>query len=181
MVISWKTTSQSGAGQSGRRLVITQGEFQVADDPHAVISTVLGSCVAACVRDPKLGIGGMNHFVLPAPMGRSTPDKDLSRYGYYLMEQLICALLERGGSLRRMEAKVFGGARSLHCRSTVGERNIDFAMKFLMAEGIAVVESQVGGSRGSKLDYWPVSGKSLVALVPNARDDRQATPGGRPR
>ena len=32
---------------------------------HGSISTVLGSCVATCLWDPVLRIGGMNHFMLP--------------------------------------------------------------------------------------------------------------------
>jgi hypothetical protein len=40
------------------------GEYYVTNREIALV-TVLGSCVAACIRDRKEGIGGMNHFMLP--------------------------------------------------------------------------------------------------------------------
>jgi len=54
-----------------RRINIVQGEYKVSDDPAALISTLLGSCVAACIRDPVAGVGGMNHFLLPGEDARS--------------------------------------------------------------------------------------------------------------
>lgn len=51
-------------GGSGVTHVI-QGEFAISDAPEAVLTTVLGSCVAACLFDPLRQIGGMNHFLLP--------------------------------------------------------------------------------------------------------------------
>jgi len=48
-----------------RRVHIIQGEFFVSDDPNIIATTILGSCVAACVRDPIAGVGGINHFLLP--------------------------------------------------------------------------------------------------------------------
>jgi len=44
---------------------VTQGESHVTTDPNVVMTTVLGSCIAACIRDPQSGVGGMNHFLLP--------------------------------------------------------------------------------------------------------------------
>ncbi|MBP8120960.1 MAG: hypothetical protein KAY04_06910, partial [Burkholderiales bacterium] len=43
---------------------ILPGEY-FATDKDMVLVTVLGSCVAACIRDPRAGVGGMNHFMLP--------------------------------------------------------------------------------------------------------------------
>ena len=40
-------------------------QYLVVDDGTALV-TVLGSCVAACIRDPLLKLGGMNHFLLPS-------------------------------------------------------------------------------------------------------------------
>ncbi|SMC82583.1 hypothetical protein [Rhizobium sp. RU36D] len=168
MTISWKTVPPSEAVEAVRRVVISQGEYYVTKDPSVMISTVLGSCVAACIRDPKAGVGGMNHFVLPTPMGQRAEAGDQSRYGCFLMERLIDQLVARGASPKRMEAKIFGGASSLTCRSTVGERNIEFATEFLTTRGITIVESFVGGALGCRLEYWPVSGKSMATIMNTA-------------
>lgn len=52
-----------------RRIHVGQGEHLVTSDPNVVLSTVLGSCVAMCLRDPVAGVGGMNHFLLPEGAG----------------------------------------------------------------------------------------------------------------
>jgi chemotaxis protein CheD len=41
------------------------GDYYVAATDGELIGTVLGSCVSACIRDSRLRIGGMNHFMLP--------------------------------------------------------------------------------------------------------------------
>lgn len=150
-----------------QRISIVQGEYVVLDNPDAVITTVLGSCVAACIRDPKLGIGGMNHFVLPEAKSRVPVGADVTRYGFHLMKKLVDELLNRGASLRRLEAKLFGGASPCNSYYNIGEQNAAFAVRFLADNGIRLVDSKFGGVTGCKLDYWPVSGK--VKYVPLAR------------
>ena len=82
---------------------ILPGEYYVTCEDE-VIDTVLGSCVSACIRNPRLGIGGMNHFMLPRPSGTGTRYVGDSvagratRYGSASMEQLINACSSVGGT-----------------------------------------------------------------------------------
>ncbi len=46
---------------------VLQGEYEVSRDPHLVLTTVLGSCIACCLFDPVAKVGGMNHFLLASP------------------------------------------------------------------------------------------------------------------
>lgn len=153
---------QGGWQRDGRQVdhvSLGQGEFCVSDDPDTVITTVLGSCVAACVHDPKAGVGGMNHFVLPRlPFGsRSDP----SRYGSHLMQSLIDGLLERGASLKRLEAQVFGGASPGPFQNSIGQSNVDFAMAYLAERGIATADPVRSGAAGCRLEFWPASGRAV--------------------
>jgi chemotaxis protein CheD len=97
---------------------VIQGEFKVSDDPNVVLSTILGSCVAACMRDPVAGVGGMNHFLLPGQANGT--GGEATRYGVHLMELLINGLLKKGARRERIEAKIIGGAKTisgfLQCR-----------------------------------------------------------------
>lgn len=145
---------------AARRVHIIQGEFKVVNDPHVVLSTILGSCVAACLRDPVTGVGGMNHFLLPGSANPGSGGGDATRYGVHLMELLINGLLKQGARRDRLEAKVFGGAKTIATFSNVGEQNAAFAMQFLRDEGIKVVGSSTGGEHGRKLEFWPVSGRA---------------------
>jgi chemotaxis protein CheD len=147
-----------------RKIHIVQGEYKVSDDPEAVVSTLLGSCVAACIRDPLAGVGGMNHFLLPGEDGRSHKN-EAERYGDYLMELLINGLMKQGASRDRLEAKLFGGARMMGGLSDIGKKNAEFAERYLGHEGIAVVGKDLGGNRGRRLQYWPVSGRARQCYV----------------
>ena len=78
------------------------GDYYVTCEDE-VIDTVLGSCVSACIRNPRLGIGGMNHFMLPRPSGRAGDTWEniagrATRYGSASMEQLINRILKAGGT-----------------------------------------------------------------------------------
>ncbi|MGC3970553.1 MAG: chemoreceptor glutamine deamidase CheD [Pirellulales bacterium] len=143
-----------------RRMHVIQGEFKVVRDPNVVLATILGSCVAACIRDPVAGVGGMNHFLLPGSADSVKMGGDATRYGVHLMELLINGLLKEGARRDRLEAKVFGGAKTIATFSNVGEQNAAFAMRFLKDEGIPVVGSSTGGEFGRKLEYWPASGRA---------------------
>lgn len=147
-----------------RRIHVIQGEYQVVSEPNVVLSTVLGSCVAACLRDPEAGVGGMNHFLLPG--GDTSGRQEADRYGAYLMELLINGLLKRGARRDRIEAKLFGGARMLQGLSDIGAQNSAFAREFLANEGIRILAENLGGTHGRRLEFFPVSGRARQILLP---------------
>ncbi len=140
-----------------RMVHVVQGQFEILNDPNAVLSTVLGSCVAACVRDPLLQIGGMNHFLLPGD--NNSGRNDSLKYGVQAMELLINGLLQRGASRERLEAKLFGGARVVEGLSDIGQQNAAFAKRFLQAEKIACVGESLGGDRPRRIRFWATTGR----------------------
>ena len=157
---------------AARRVHIIQGEWKVLNDPNAVLTTILGSCVAACLRDPVAGVGGMNHFLLPGNATTPTTGGDATRYGVHLMELLINGLLKQGARRDRLEAKIFGGAKTIASFSNVGQQNADFATRFLRDEGIQIVSSSTGGDAGRKLEFWPVSGRARQYALTGAETQR---------
>jgi chemotaxis protein CheD len=143
---------------------IVQGEQYVTDDPEAVVTTLLGSCVAACLRDPVAGLGGMNHFLLPGGDPR-TGDVDSVRYGVHAMELLVNALLSQGARRERMEAKLFGGGRLINGLTDVGEMNATFAEDFLRREGLNYVGGSLRGDAGRRIQFWPISGRARQVFL----------------
>ena len=141
---------------------ILPGEYFVASQ-EALLVTVLGSCVAACIRDVDSGIGGMNHFMLPDDGGRDMAGSS-ARYGTYAMEVLINHLLKLGARRNRLEAKVFGGGAVLAslASSNVGARNAEFVLDFLKTEKIPIVAKDLLDSYPRKVYYFPHSGRVLV-------------------
>ena len=151
------------SGRPGKRVHVVQGEHHIPDDPDVMLTTILGSCVAVCMRDPKTGVGGMNHFLLPS--GKAEGLDDGRRYGAYAMELLINELLRTGARRDRLEAKLFGGARMFGGLSDVGASNAAFAEKFLRDEGIPVVGSSLGGLAARRVQYWPTTGRAQQRTV----------------
>jgi len=141
------------------------GEVYVSGTNEMIV-TVLGSCISACIRNPKTNIGGMNHFMLPQ-MGASESILTLggtsARYGNWAMEVLINEILKYGGNKRDLEVKLFGGGKVLDNMTVdIGKRNIDFVFNFLDKEGMAVAAHDVGDRFPRKLLYFPHTGKVKV-------------------
>ncbi|HVK51808.1 MAG TPA: chemoreceptor glutamine deamidase CheD [Pseudoxanthomonas sp.] len=143
-------------------------QYMVADDDTALV-TLLGSCVCACIRDPLLKVGGMNHFLLPdGNVGDGAP----ARYGSFAMELLINDLLKRGAARNRLEAKVFGGANVLKgfTSNPVGTRNAEFVLAYLQAERIPVLAEDLRGIHPRKVWFFPATGRVVVQRLPHAHD-----------
>ncbi|MEM9248319.1 MAG: chemotaxis protein CheD [Pseudomonadota bacterium] len=146
-----------------RSVLVAQGEFEVASEPNVVLSTLLGSCVAACIWDPDLGIGGMNHIVLPERAGGRVSDNFA---GVNAMELLINGIIKQGGRRPHLQAKLFGGASMIAGLSTVGVRNAEFATEFLEREGIPCLSTSLGGDAGRRVQFWPATGRARQKLMP---------------
>ncbi len=154
-------------------LRVLPGGYCVTQGEH-IITTILGSCVAACIRDPKAQVGGMNHFMLPeAPDDGSATWGGLSgteaRYGDYAMECLINELMARGATRRNMQVKIFGGGDVMGVEKSgasleraVGTRNVAFVKKFLHNEGFNIVSEDVGKRFSRSLRYLPKTGQVWV-------------------
>jgi len=127
-------------------------EFFVTTE-DLVLSTVLGSCVAACIHDRTAGIGGMNHFMLPDDSDATRAAADAIRYGGYAMEVLLNELLKGGARRERLEAKVFGGAAVLAGMTTlnIGDRNSEFVRRYLALEKVRVTAEDLQG----KWHFYP--------------------------
>lgn len=145
------------------------GEYYVTDKDLLLV-TVLGSCVAACIRDSYSGIGGMNHFMLPDSGGdASGPLNASARYGTYAMEILINQLLKLGARRNNLEAKVFGGGNVLDglTVANVGQRNADFVLKFLQTEKIRIVAQDLVDIFPRKVYFFPKTSKVMVKKLRN--------------
>ena len=153
---------------------VVQGEFGISDRPDTVLSTVLGSCVSACLWDAERGIGGMNHFLLAQAQGQAGAG-DI-RYGVHAMEVLINALLRAGAARDRLRAKLFGGAKIAANLRDIGASNAEFAHDFLRIEGIPCLAESLGGTQARRVTFHPVSGRARQLLIPNTQVDETPRP-----
>ena len=151
---------------------ILPGEYY-ATARSMLIVTVLGSCVSACIRDRSSGIGGMNHFMLPATNDSAEPVNTSARYGTYAMEILINQLLKMGARRQNLEAKVFGGGNVLpgFGSISVGRRNSRFVHEFLVVEKIPVVAEDLLDIFPRKVYFFTETGKVLVKKLKKMHND----------
>lgn len=143
---------------------VHQGDCLVSGAAETTFSTVLGSCVSACVRDGVARVGGMNHFLLGTQSG-SSRDRfgESARYGAFAMEQLINMVLTRGsGRKANLEFKVFGGGNIHAAMHDVGLKNIEFVRQFLADEGYGIASEDLGGSFARRVLFQPVTGRAFV-------------------
>ena len=137
-----------------------------------VVRTVLGSCIAVCLRDPHTQVGGMNHFLLPAG---ASGDAVSARYGVHAMELLINDCMKHGASRNALEAKVFGGGHVLRIRETDGnvpQINIKFALNFLETEGIPIISRDLGGYAAREVYFFTDTGRILLKRLSETGSDK---------
>ncbi len=137
----------------------------VSKDPY-VVKTILGSCVAICLWDKKLKIGGMNHYMLPTWNGN---DLASPKYGNIAIDKLISRLMSLGSKKEDIIAKVFGGGDMLEGKKgssyLIGERNIRVARILLEERNIPIIASSTGGKRGRKILFFTDSGEVRHKLL----------------
>jgi chemotaxis protein CheD len=142
------------------------GEFFVTSKTDEVLVTVLGSCVSACIRDHRTGVGGMNHFMLPhSHAGKWAGDLQSTRFGNFAMEKLINELLKAGCSRDSLEIKVFGGGNVTDTSNAIGTENSRFILRYLEAEGLRCAAEDLGGQLPRRIHYRPATGKVVRRLL----------------
>lgn len=142
------------------------GEYFVTSKTDEVLVTVLGSCVSACIRDTRTGIGGMNHFMLPhSHAGNWAGDLQSTRFGNFAMEKLINELMKAGCSRESLEIKVFGGGNVTESQNAVGTDNSNFILRYLEAEGLRCAAEDLGGQLPRRIHYRPATGKVVRRLL----------------
>lgn len=147
------------------------GDCVVTDAADEMLVAVLGSCVAACVRDPQLGIGGMNHFMLPGASAKiwSGASDDL-RYGHFAMEKLINDILAKGARRDQLEIKLYGGASLIRNGVSAGEENIAFIRRYLAEENLPVASEDLGGVYPRRIHFFAHTGKTYRLLMRRSDD-----------
>ncbi|MCO7226115.1 chemoreceptor glutamine deamidase CheD [Pleionea sp. CnH1-48] len=149
---------------------IKPGEWYVTNQEEMIV-TVLGSCIAACIRDTVNGVGGMNHFMLPSSSQADSLVSASARYGNFAMEYLINNIITHGGERRYLEVKLFGGANVIKRMSDVGEKNIKFITQYTTSEALKVISEDMGGNLPRKVVYDPLTGVVKVKRLRNMHND----------
>ncbi len=169
----WDKTHQIAAAK------ILPGEYYVTTE-NELVTTVLGSCISACIRDKESGIGGMNHFMLPETTkerlvnGAEAIVGNAARYGNYAMEHLINMILSNGGKRKNLEVKLFGGGKVIPTLGDIGMQNINFALEYVDTEALKLVSQDLGDIYPRKVVYFPKTGKVRMKKIKHMHNETLA-------
>jgi chemotaxis protein CheD len=146
-------------------ITLFSGEWHVIAEPSPdhVIATVLGSCIAVCMRDPHARVGGMNHFLLPGSGNEPNPQR--AYYGEYAMQCLIDGILAQGGKRERLEIKIFGGANLSNEGMRIGSQNAAFICDYMDRHGFTIASSDMEGIEARRVHYFPATGKVMLKRI----------------
>jgi chemotaxis protein CheD len=155
-------------GEPPQQVFLLPGTLHCAAEP-TVVATILGSCVAVCLWDSERRIGGMNHFLLPRPIGTGAD----GRYADFAIEHLIEGMRTLGSRIDALRAKLFGGANVLPFGPsvvTVGAQNVAAASQLMRRHRIPVVARRVGGRSGLRIWQDTRSGEVAVRMISRCAD-----------
>jgi chemotaxis protein CheD len=149
-----------------KQVYLHPGELYTSSEP-ANVMIILGSCVAVCLYNPRLSIGGATHFLLPTLEGQGLPSP---RYGDVAIERLLQELRLAGSKNKDLQAELYGGASVLQAFSSgsgelIGDKNIRLAVETLSREAIPVVRRDTGGAKGRKINMRTDTGKITCKLI----------------
>lgn len=158
--------AEAGADEKERKTAyLLAGQLVISEEPCQV-TTILGSCVAACIWDPVQAVGGLTHFLLPTGPERGPTSP---KFGNTAISRLLEGLVRLGGRPERLQAKVFGGACVLEPmrgrERHLGLQNVEIALRLLGERGIPILARDVGGERGRKLIFHTDTGGSWIRLL----------------
>lgn len=149
-----------------KKINIHIGEYYSSSEP-AIITTILGPCVAVCLNDTLKKIGGMNHILLPGQnSGKSDPGD--ARYAINAIELLINQMMKLGADRYRLKAKIFGGAQIfpfMKMEKAIGLTNIETVINFLKIENIPILNYNFGGHDPRKIYFYTETGDVLLQRI----------------
>jgi chemotaxis protein CheD len=165
--------------KNGTKYTLSPGEYHVLNE-DAVLSTLLGSCVSACLYDPVQEVVGMNHFLLSSSRyskKENITKSEAGRYGIHSMELLINEMLKKGAKRSNLHAKAFGGASIISNHNAdnffcVGEVNVRFVLEFLRNENIPLVTSDLGGTHGRIIHFFHNEYTVYMKKIKNAESQK---------
>jgi len=135
-----------------KHIYLHPGGLYASPEP-ASLSIIVGSCVAVCVFNSRLSIGGATHYLLPTSQEQGQPSP---RYGDVALRKLLHDLQQAGSKNRDLQAHIYGGACVLRffrggSNELIGDKNVRLALELLSRESIPVVTQDTGGEKGRKI------------------------------
>lgn len=152
----------------GNMITVRMADYKVARDDQKLITRDLGSCIGVTIRDPRTGIGGLLHAMLPTTLIRGhVPKEQYPKYVDMGLELMISEMEKLGANRKYMEAKMAGAAHIIQYQSMspsrdISSRNIQVAVEYLEKHRIKILGMEVGDRYPRTVIFEPGSGMTVV-------------------
>ena len=150
-------------------IIVRVADLRAGSGSDVLVTIGLGSCVAILLYDATARVGGLAHVLLPSP-ALSRKDDNAAKFPQTAVPRLVELMCEKGASIRRMSARLVGGASmfsGLGAPGTIqmGERNIVASRQALHHQGIAIVGEATGGDFGRTVRLSVADGRVEISSV----------------
>jgi len=159
-------TAPLALDEAPRSHVLHPGDVVCADRGER-LETLLGSCVAVLLTDPRRTVGAMCHIVHPAGL----PGGDTA-FAAPALERMNALLLMRAIVPRLCHAWVIGGGNMFPGRydaGHVGDANARWVLQALHDDGVWVLGQDLGGPRYRRVRWTVGSEGPQVSAVEMAK------------
>jgi chemotaxis protein CheD len=156
-------------------LVVGLGECKLSRDPaDMLVAYGLGSCVGVGMYDPRTGLAGLLHAVLPE--NTNGVDGRSAKFVTSGVPHLIEQLEQAGADRSRLVVRIVGGANMLTAPGlknsfNIGERNVAAAHSVLAQARLRIQAEDTGGHTGRTVRLFPGSGRMTVRVLGNQERD----------
>lgn len=133
-------------------------------------TTGLGSCVGITLYDAKVKVAGMAHVMLPSSDIAREGKLNIAKYADSALPEMIRLMQALGAEIRRMEAKMAGGAQmfSFGAQSDtmrIGPRNVESCKEILNRYNIPIKAEDTGANYGRTIEFDCQTGILVVRSV----------------
>ena len=141
------------------------GDCAIVRSPVKIKTSGLGSCLGITLYDRQEKIGGLLHTMLPNIKEARIKDNP-AKFTDAGIEYLVDEIIKKGGSRKKLEAKIVGGASMFeNSHMNIGERNIKSARETLTKLGVAIIAEDTGKNYGRTIIFDTFTGDLLIKTV----------------
>lgn len=135
----------------GLKLIVGMAGMEVSDDRNTQLVTyALGSCLGIAVYDPRAGVGGLLHVMMPdSAIDTGRAQHNPFKFVDTGVPKLFRACYDLGARKEHMVLKVAGGACNKGTDNDyfqIGKRNLAMLRKLLWKNNVLIARAEVGGS-----------------------------------
>lgn len=134
-----------------------------------IVTSGLGSCVGVTLYDEQRKVGGMAHVMLPE-IPKNGKKGNPAKYADTALEKLLKEMKNMRARVKRLEAKIAGGAQMFDFSDTsdkmrIGARNIKAVKRELKERSIPLRGEEVGEDYGRTMELHLDTGKVVIKTV----------------